>query len=251
MASRGLGSLTLDLIAKIGGFVGPMSQAERELDKKARAIEARSRQMSGAIGKAFADAAGKLAGFAAGFVSVNAVFEGLKGALDNADRLDELSARLGVSTEKLSTLGYAAQLSGSSLEDLASAFPKLSKNIAEAADSGSKSADLFNALGINIKDAAGHLRSADDLLPELADKFTTLDNQTTETALAMELFGKSGGELLEFLNRGGCGLGEGPHGRPARRDAGDDDPRPRATAPGDPGDHWRHGRLRSRDGRCA
>lgn len=33
MAAKGLGTLTLDLIAKIGGFIGPMDQAARKAAK--------------------------------------------------------------------------------------------------------------------------------------------------------------------------------------------------------------------------
>lgn len=34
MASRSLGTLTLDLIARIGGFTGPMDKAGRETQKQ-------------------------------------------------------------------------------------------------------------------------------------------------------------------------------------------------------------------------
>ena len=208
MSSRGLGSLTLDLIARVGGFTEPLGKAERELDRKARQMEARAKALQGAITGAFGTIAAGIGGFVSGMVSVQAVLQAFGNALNVADQMDELSARFNVSTEKLSTLGYVAQLSGTSLEDLASAFPKLSKNIAEAADGSSKAGELFKALGIDVRDAAGKLRSADELLPTIADKFKTLDNQTVETALAMELFGKSGAGLLEFLNRGGDGISE-------------------------------------------
>lgn len=36
MASRSLGTLTIDLIAKVGGFVDGMTKAEREADKNTR-----------------------------------------------------------------------------------------------------------------------------------------------------------------------------------------------------------------------
>src|SRR5690606_26345258 len=73
----------------------------------------------------------------------------------------------------------------------------------------SKMGEIFAALGISIRDAVtGELRSAKDVLPEIADRFKALDNQTTETALAMQLFGRSGADLLEFLNRGSDGIAE-------------------------------------------
>lgn len=206
MASRGLGSLTLDLLAKIGGFTGPLSQAERELDRRASAMSKRAKGLESAITGSLKTVGAAVLGFAAAFVSVQAVFNAFNDAIARADKLDELSARLGISTEKLSEWGYAAQLSGSSLDSIATTIPKLSKVIAEAGDASSKAGELFKAMGVDARDASGRMRDVEDVLPEVADKFKELQNDTLEQALAMELFGKSGAELLEFLNRGKSGL---------------------------------------------
>lgn len=203
MASRSLGQLTIDLVAKTGMF-------EAGMDRAARLADRRSRDISKAINNGLKGALGSVAAFTTGLVggllSAQAAFEGFMNAINNADRLDELSSRLGISTEQLSAWGYAAKLSGSDLESLTGSIQKFSKTVASAADANSRQAELFASLGINVKDAAGNLRDVEDLLPEVADRFKTLDNETTETALAMELFGRSGAELLEFLNRGSDGL---------------------------------------------
>lgn len=80
--------------------------------------------------------------------------------------------------------------------------------MAAGLDPKSKQSGLFKALGVEIKDAQGNLRSIEQVLPEIADRFKTLDNATTEAALAQELFGRSGAQLLEFLNLGSDGLKE-------------------------------------------
>lgn len=205
MATRSLGSLTIDLIAKTGMF-------EAGMDRAARLADRRSRDISKSISKGLKGALGSVAAFTTGLVggllSAQAAFEGFMNAINNADRLDELSSRLGISTEQLSAWGYAAKLSGSDLESLTGSIQKFSKTVASAADANSRQAELFASLGISVKDAAGNLRDVEDLLPEVADRFKALDNETTETALAMELFGRSGAELLEFLNRGSDGLRE-------------------------------------------
>ena len=205
MANRSLGVLSVDLIAKTAGF-------EAGMDKAARLADRRSKDISKAIDRGLKGAVGSVAAFTAGLVggllSAQAAFDGFMNAVNNADRLDELSARLGISTEQLSEWGYAAKLSGSDLESLTGSIQKFSKTVATAADANSRQAELFASLGISVKDAAGNLRDVEDLLPEVADRFKALDNETTETALAMELFGRSGAELLEFLNRGSDGLSE-------------------------------------------
>jgi hypothetical protein len=197
MASRGLGTLTIDLIAKTFGFEQGMDKAAKTADKRMKEIEASAKKAGAFIGTAIG----------AGVVAAGAALTKLTvDAINYADALDEMSARTQISTEQLSKWGYAAKLSGTDLESLVSSTDKLAKNLAAAADGDSKMGKLFETLGISVKDADGNLRSVEAILPEIADRFAALDNQTTETALAMQLFGKSGAELLEFLNRGGDGI---------------------------------------------
>lgn len=204
MASNSLGTLTLDLVARIGGFTGPLGKAEREVQRVNREIaksNAATVQTFKALGSTVA---GFFAGIAAGAVSINGFFN----AIDHLDRLDELSAKTGISTEELSKLGYAAKLTGTDLEDLNGAFDKLAKNAVKALDPTSKQAEIFKALGVEVKDSNGNLKTTDDLIKDVATAFKQLNDDTLEAAAAQELFGKSGAGLLEFLNLGADGLAE-------------------------------------------
>jgi len=193
--SRSLGTLTLDLAVRTGMFVTGMGKAERELDKRAKAIEDRARKMGLALGVALA---------AAG----TAAAAGIKSAIDYADKLNDMNQRLGVSAEALSGWGYAAKQTGTDIDALGVGLKKLAKNMAEALDPKSTQGRLFEGLGVSVTDAAGKLRTVEDVLPEVASKFKELDNATLESALAMDLFGKSGTDLIEFLNQGGDGLAQ-------------------------------------------
>lgn len=189
MASKSLGSLTIDLLLKTGAFATDVSKAEGKLSSLSKSAN----RFGFAIGTAISGAVGAVAGLTA--VAINF-----------ADELNDMSHKTGVSAEVLSGWGYAAKQSGTDIESLSAALPKLAKNIAAAADEGSRQSELFKALGINVKDAKGNLRSVEELLPQIADRFKALDNETTETALAMELFGKSGAALREFLDNGSDGI---------------------------------------------
>lgn len=130
----------------------------------------------------------------------------VKNAIDFADHLNDINIRLGISAEALSGWAFAAQQSGTDIDALGLGLQRLAKNMAEALDPKSKQAGLFKALGVEITDARGNLRNLEDVLPDIASKFRDMDNATTEAALAQELLGKSGGNLLEFLNLGGSGI---------------------------------------------
>lgn len=185
------GSIVIDLLMRTGSFETDSKRAEKRLKE--------FQKEAVAAGKAIG------AGVAVAATALGAL---TWQSIQFADQLDEMSQRLGISTETLSGWGYAAKLSGTDLDTLTASIPKLSKNLAAAADEGSKAGELFKALGIDVKDAEGNLRDVEDVLPEIADRFKALKNDTTEAALAQELFGRSGANMLEFLNQGSEGLAE-------------------------------------------
>jgi hypothetical protein len=63
-------------------------------------------------------------------------------------------------------------------------------------------------LGISVKDATGQLKGSDQVFLEIADRFSRMKDGAEKTGLAMQIFGKSGAELIPVLNRGRDGLAE-------------------------------------------
>lgn len=128
-------------------------------------------------------------------------------AVNTGDQLNKLSQKTGIAVEKLSELAYAGDLADVNLESLATGIRKLSVNMAEAAtNTNSKAAEAFKLLGVSVKDANGNLRSSDAVIEDLADRFAAIEDGAGKTALAVALFGKSGADLIPFLNQGGKGL---------------------------------------------
>lgn len=196
------GSIVVDLLMKTGSFVTDTQRAEKSM----KSLERTAAGASKGIVLGFTAIAGIVGGALSAIASVDAAMAGLNNAINAADRIDELSARFSISTETLSGWGYASKMTGSDLEGLVGIIPKFSKNIADASKAGSEADKTFKALGISVKDQAGNLRSFEDLLPEVQNRFAGISNETTKTALAMQLFGKSGSEFLEFLSLGADGM---------------------------------------------
>jgi hypothetical protein len=204
MANRSLGTLSIDLIAKIAGFEAGMDKAARSADKRMKDIQ---RSISGG----FTSALKSVAAFGAAFLSIQTVIQGFKGAIDQADKLNDFTNRLGVSAEAISAWGYAASQTGTDIDALGKGLIILQKNMSKAMDPGSSQANLFKSLGLDkndLTDAKGNLKELEEILPKVADAFKTLENDASETRLATDLFGKAGAELLEFLNSGSQGLDE-------------------------------------------
>jgi hypothetical protein len=164
-------------------------------------MDAAQRSVSGAMGKI--GSAVKVAGaaFAALGVgmAVGALSQWIKKAIDATDVVSDLSQKTGVAVKDIAGLQLWFQKGGMGAGSFESAMVKLSRNIAEGGDA-------FDRLGIKTKDSGGALRSNVEVLKEAADKFANLQDGTLKTALAVELFGKTGADLIPMLNEGSQGL---------------------------------------------
>jgi len=119
----------------------------------------------------------------------------IKGVVDAGDRLNDLRKISSLTVEELGGLGKAAKLNGSNLEDVAKAIGIMNGNVA-------KGSDAFARLSINTKTASGDFRQSRDILLDVADRFSTMRDGVQKAAIAQEIFGKSGRELIPLLNEG-------------------------------------------------
>jgi hypothetical protein len=79
-------------------------------------------------------------------------------------------------------------------------------NLAKAGAGGRDQVALFAALGVKVTDTSGRVRDSGEVMSELATKFAGLKDGASKSALAIEVFGKTGAQLIPFLNEGGAGL---------------------------------------------
>lgn len=194
MAQGSLGSLVVSLAADTAKFQGDLGRAAAIAERRMRNIKDSASRAFGAL---------TIAATAAG----GALVASLGSSLNRADNLLKLSQAAGTTVEALSSLSYAADLSGVSQDELGVGLVKLSKNAVEAAKNiRGPSAGAFKALGISVKDSNGQVKNSDVLLKEIADKFSKAADGATKTAIATELFGKSGAKLIPLLNAGADGI---------------------------------------------
>lgn len=118
MASRSLGTLTIDLIAKVGGFVEGMTKAEREADKKTRAMQRKMQQRAKEIKSAWDGISKALAAGVAG-ITVGAVFNNVITQTRNAEKEQALLAAA------LKSTGQQAGYTQGRLNDMAGAMENL------------------------------------------------------------------------------------------------------------------------------
>ena len=191
-----LGNLVVTLEANMARFT-------QNMDDAARRTEAGATRMQAGLNAA------KLAiGALAGAATVGLLANLVKGAIDAADNLRDMSQKTGIAVEELSGLGFAAGQAGGSLEGMVSAAGKLNRSIADAAGGGKETGAAFKALGINVNDASGNLKKADVVMAEVADQFAKYRDGPEKAAIALALFGKAGADMIPLLNDGGSAMRE-------------------------------------------
>ncbi len=141
-------------------------------------------------------------------LSVGAFAAMITSVANAADELGKLSQKTGVTVEDLSRLRYAAELSAVSNEQLSTGLRMLAKGMSEAATGTGAAADAFAAMGVEIKNTDGTLRTTREVLDDVSTRFASYADGAEKSALAQRLFGRSGADLIPLLNSGASGLRE-------------------------------------------
>lgn len=189
---QSVGDVFINLGLKKGNFDTGTKQAAATFKSFERQMKTAAVGIGTAIASAF---------------SVGAIMKAGKEVLDNADKMAKLSQSTGVAVETLTSFKYAADLSGSSIENIIKGLQALSRNMLSAQAGTGEALMAFRALGIEVEES-GKLLSSDAVLGKIADKFSEMEDGAAKTALAMRIFGDSGAELIPLLNAGSAGITE-------------------------------------------
>lgn len=176
----------------------PANKAIDETDKKGKGL-------AGTLGTVTKGAA--VVG-AAAIATGAAMFGAAKKASDYASELNDMSVRSGIGTDKLQELKYMAEMTGVNFDTVTGAVGKLTKQMAAAQTGNEAAAGAFAGLNVEIKNSDGSLKSMDDVFPQVLSKLADMKNETERNALAMQLFGKGGMELVPMLAGGSASIEE-------------------------------------------
>jgi hypothetical protein len=109
-----------------------------------------------------------------------------------------------MSTEALSTLGFAAEQSGADLQSLEAGIIRMQKSLGDAARGSQAAMEGFAALGVSAEELLK--MSPDEQFKTLADAIKQVQDPALRAALAMKVFGRGGANLIPFLNEGRAGI---------------------------------------------
>lgn len=151
-----------------------------------------------------------------------AVFALAKSSANAADEAGKTAQKVGVNAQQLQRLAFAAKLADVEAGTLQTGLTILAKNIVAASKGNKELDETFRKLGIRLLTTkpmseatrrfmlfTGELHkaekvaiTADEALLRLSDIFRKMPDGTQKTALAVQLLGRSGAELIPLLNGG-------------------------------------------------
>ncbi|MFT3816029.1 MAG: hypothetical protein QM750_00115 [Rubrivivax sp.] len=135
---------------------------------------------------------------AAGAFSVEAIRRVTMGFYEEADALGKLSKSTGIAIEQLSGLAEVGRYSGQSAEAIGRAANFMAKALSETSEEGKGAAGALRALGLDFD--AFKSKTPDQQMLTLAKSMTQFEDGAGKSAAAMKLLGKSGADMLPFLN---------------------------------------------------
>jgi len=120
------------------------------------------------------------------------------------DNIAKMAKRTGVSVEALSELGFAAGLSGSSIEDLEKGLKRMARTINDAGDGMATAKDALTDVGVSVE--ALQQMSPEQQFKTLAQAFSQITDASKKAALAQEIFGRAGTQLIPLMDEGAAGI---------------------------------------------
>ena len=156
------------------------------------------------MGRRLARATAVVAGFAAAMGGLAAIK--LKKSFTDIDSLAKTSDKLGIATEKLGALRFAAEETGIGADTLDMALQRMVRRIAEAGQGTGEAKNAIAELGLNAQRLAA--MSPDEQFKQIAEAMSGVGNQSDRLRLAFKLFDSEGAALVNTLKLGRQGLDE-------------------------------------------
>ncbi|EPG6155701.1 phage tail tape measure protein [Klebsiella pneumoniae] len=203
MAGKSLGTLTIDLVAKVGGFVSGMDKAERASAKW-------SKQVQDDVAKSSAALAGiGAAAIAAGLAVGASGFQLLKSTSRQIAETDRWAKSLQLSTQELLAWQFAAEKAGVSGDQMADIFKDIGDKIGDAVlNKSGEAVDALNALGLSAEKLSKvspdkQFLAIGESLEKIstnAEKTTILESLGNDLSKLLPLFDNNNQKLKQFID---------------------------------------------------
>jgi hypothetical protein len=133
------------------------------------------------------------------YAAVDGLKELVTSTLEFGEAIEKAHAQTGLAVSTLSTLHYAAAITGSEFDSLTSAVSKMDKTIGMATEGDKKAQAFMKTLGLNAKELAGRSDGAEVAFRKFTATLAATENPVRRVELATSLLGKAGATMIPVL----------------------------------------------------
>ncbi|ELH1432602.1 TPA: phage tail tape measure protein [Raoultella ornithinolytica] len=202
MAGKSLGTLTIDLIAKVGGFVQGMDKAERASQKWRDQVKKDAKEISTSIIAIGAAAATAAVGIGAAGLAI------VKNTAQQVTEADRWAKSLKMSTQDLLSWQYAAEQAGLTGDNIADIFKDINDKVGDAVlNKSGEAAQALDTLGLSAQKLAQQspdkqlmaISEALQKIPTQAGKINILESLGNDLSKMLPLFDNNNEKLKQFI----------------------------------------------------
>lgn len=202
MAGKSLGTLTIDLIAKVGGFVQGMDKAERASQKWRDQVTKDAKEVGASILAVGAAAATAAIGIGAAGLSI------VKNTAQQVTEADRWAKSLKMSTQDLLSWQYAAEQAGLTGDNIADIFKDINDKVGDAVlNKSGEAAQALDTLGLSAKKLSEQspdkqlmaISEALQKIPSQAGKTNILESLGNDLSKILPLFENNNEKLKQFI----------------------------------------------------
>lgn len=184
--------------ASVEGMVERISEGGTQIKER---VEGIAEAIAG-VQKTFALLA---EGAVAGFIGEQILDLGKEFA-EFSEQTEIAGQKSGMTAEEIQKLDFAAKMSGVSAQQMQEGMVRLSRAMLNAEQGSKQAENAFKSFGLSADELKN--MSLDEVLSSVADRFSEWQDGAEKTALATQLFGRAGADLIPVLNKGSSGLEE-------------------------------------------
>ncbi|MFI4376675.1 phage tail tape measure protein [Klebsiella pneumoniae] len=202
MAGKSLGTLTIDLIAKVGGFVQGMDKAERASQKWSAQVKKDAKEVGASIVAIGAAAATAAVGIGAAGLAV------VKNTAQQVTEADRWAKSLKMSTQDLLAWQYATEQAGLTGDNIADIFKDINDKVGDAVlNKSGEAAQALDTLGLSAEKLSQQspdkqllaISSALQKIPSQAGKTNILESLGNDLSKMLPLFDNNNEKLKQFI----------------------------------------------------
>lgn len=194
-------SLDVKIGATDAGFTKTISKVKDSVGSMDKSVAKTATSVKTSFGSMVKAGAALAIGFGAikaAASMITGTFATFREALDLGGELNDLSSRTGETAGNLMILRRAFQNAGAGADKVGPAINKLQRFMVESAEGNTANADTLTKLGLSFDQLKG--KTPTEQMQMLAKAIAGMPDPAARSAAAMQVFGRSGGELIPLFN---------------------------------------------------